>query len=868
MDREVSSGSRFFKVDLHVHTPASLEYGDRNTRPEDIVNKALEEGLDIIAVTDDNDVGWVDKVREAAKGSGLIVFPGVQLTARGGCLLVIFDIDYPQKDMDQLLDKVGISRSNRGKKDIMTDYYIEEVSVKAVKAKGLVIAAHIDQKFGFMHELIRRSQKLKAYNDPNLIALEISEPSLRAKYSGAGGSDYNRNIACIMGSNCYSLSDTGKNFSYIKMDTVSLEGLKQAFYDYEVKIKFQGEKIFSTHPRIVKLQVNQGFFKEETFNFHPNLNCLVGGKGVGKSFTIELVRFALDSQSFFPIIIDDSRSKIRHLVGEGGKVLLWVEDERGRFRIERSVSTEPDKPVIFREGEKEPLPVDVPGFFRIDAYSQGEIVEIARSRFAQLKIVDSFLNLSQEIRAEKRILEQINENTRLLSERQDFSLEYEAIKSDITLLKEKIRILEEKLNDPILKGHQKWIEEKNHFYQFEKGMDTYQVQLFNKWQEVDFEEFFSDPDYDNTPNPDLMEDAFSVILDIREVIEETRAKIKGLISGKKQILREKFDRWCSRFKETQATYKKFLQDLNVPEIAEAEKEYQKFKEEEMEMTRKLSSLEKVNKSSEEIIQKRKNLLRELEDIQKDIFNKRLSISKEVEEKLNGKIKLNITYKGMRDDYFNELIRITQGSRIPADELEKIVQNIIPADLIAMVLDRDYKSISLSSGISETRARQVVEYLFSIDKKSLFDIEIIHLYDDPKLMLKIGDEEYKHLEELSLGAKCTAIIYIAMVGDECPLIIDQPEDALDTLSIFDVIVKKLREEKEKRQFILATHNPNILVAADAELSLVLRASARSGIIQSGGGLDRPFTRDLLLLNLEGGKEAFMMRNQKYAIQSGE
>ena len=118
MQKDISPGSRFFKADLHVHTPASCGYKDKEVTPEDIVKKSIDEGLDIIAVTDDNEVSWIDKIREAARGTGLIVFPGIQLTARGGCLLVIFDLDCTQKELNSLLDKVGITKANRGKKDI------------------------------------------------------------------------------------------------------------------------------------------------------------------------------------------------------------------------------------------------------------------------------------------------------------------------------------------------------------------------------------------------------------------------------------------------------------------------------------------------------------------------------------------------------------------------------------------------------------------------------------------------------------------------------------------------------------------------------------------------------------------------------
>ncbi|MEQ8188469.1 MAG: TrlF family AAA-like ATPase [Candidatus Eremiobacterota bacterium] len=861
---EISSGARFLKADLHVHTPASSNYNDKDIAPVDIVNRCLTEGLDIIAITDHNEIQWIDMVKKAAEGTGLFVFPGIQITARGGHVLAIFPSDHPAEKMEQLLEKVGITRSKRGKKDVLTDYYIDEVFLKIVKDKGIVIACNVDQPDGFVYELLRNSQRMKVYNDQNLFALEISQPALKNKYSNAKGTEYNRDIACIMGSNSYSLAEIGKSYSYIKMDTISLEGLKQAFLDHQVKIKFAGDKISSTHPRINKLNVSQGFFKEQPFNFHPNLNCLVGGKGVGKSFTIELIRFVFDSQSLFPAIKEDANGKIEKLVGEGGKVELFVEDDRGKFRIERDVNREWSRPRIFRDGEDKPLDANVSNFFKIEAYSQGEIVDIARSRSAQLGIIDSSLDISEEEINEKKLLEELSINATELAACQDCSDEYEEVKEQLTIIHEKIKVLDEKLRDPILKKYQKWLEEKKYFHLVEQGLDEYLNMLIKKLQEVDYENYIPSINCDDCVNTEVMNNLSSFTGQLREEIEKTTISIKDIFDRKKEAISREFSQWSEQFNEAQLNYKKFLAELNVPEVAEAEKEYQEAKEKEMELLQRKASLEKINKGSEEFFAKRYSLLNSLEEILKRKFDKRLQRSQEIEKRLEGKIKIELSFKSVREEYLNKLLLFTQGERISYDDLDKIVQSVYPDKLVKMILDRDHNSLVATAGISEKKAMQIINKLLSINKKELLDMQAVNLCDLIKLKFK-ENNRYKLIEDLSLGAKCTSIIYIITVGGDCPLIIDQPEDALDTLSVFDPIVKKLREEKERRQFILATHNANIPVVADAELSLVLTASSDSGIIQNGGGLDRPSTRELLLLNLEGGREAFKMRNQKYSFQ---
>jgi hypothetical protein len=67
-----------------------------------------------------------------------------------------------------------------------------------------------------------------------------------------------------------------------------------------------------------------------------------------------------------------------------------------------------------------------------------------------------------------------------------------------------------------------------------------------------------------------------------------------------------------------------------------------------------------------------------------------------------------------------------------------------------------------------------------------------------------------------------------------------------------------------QFIFTTHNANVAVGADAELSHVLEATADKGTIKASGGIDHQGTNELLLLHLEGGSEALKLRVRKYEL----
>lgn len=72
---------RLYYGDLHIHTVLSpcAEY---LMVPTLIVERALERGIDFIAITDHNSMENVEAVMQAAKGTGLTVLPGMEVETR------------------------------------------------------------------------------------------------------------------------------------------------------------------------------------------------------------------------------------------------------------------------------------------------------------------------------------------------------------------------------------------------------------------------------------------------------------------------------------------------------------------------------------------------------------------------------------------------------------------------------------------------------------------------------------------------------------------------------------------------------------------------------------------------------------------
>ena len=78
----MSKGARFYKADLHIHTPASDCYPCKTDKPEDIIKATKKQGLEIIAITDHNQFGDIQNIQAEAKKENIIVFPGLEISKR------------------------------------------------------------------------------------------------------------------------------------------------------------------------------------------------------------------------------------------------------------------------------------------------------------------------------------------------------------------------------------------------------------------------------------------------------------------------------------------------------------------------------------------------------------------------------------------------------------------------------------------------------------------------------------------------------------------------------------------------------------------------------------------------------------------
>ncbi|MDQ2784695.1 MAG: putative DNA binding domain-containing protein [Chloroflexota bacterium] len=236
----------WFRMDLHLHTPASADYQDLSATYLAILQKAEERDLDIVAFTDHNSVSGIaamrreiedlelleelDRLAPAEKNildeyrrlrDKILVLPGFEFTAAYGFhILGIFSpettvrhlehllmaLDVPEEQMETGSGQVGATA------DVLTAYEIIH------DGGGLVIPAHVDAAHGVAMQGFRFGGPTKvAYTQSEYLhALEVTDLddlTRRATASFFNGSkpEYPRRMHCIQGSDAHRLSREGAN---------------------------------------------------------------------------------------------------------------------------------------------------------------------------------------------------------------------------------------------------------------------------------------------------------------------------------------------------------------------------------------------------------------------------------------------------------------------------------------------------------------------------------------------------------------------------------------------------------------------------------------------------------------------------------
>ena len=398
-----------------------------------------------------------------------------------------------------------------------------------------------------------------------------------------------------------------------------------------------------------------------------------------------------------------------------------------------------------------------------------------------------------------------------------------------------------------------------------------QIELVEKWLE-DYEEVFELEFLQDTrinPLPNKV-----ILAEMREILEVLKDQLNGFIQQAKRHLKDALNKQNALQKKWEGSVDKIKEELQqaiagLPE--QAGKTGKTLGREYTSLIKELTLIDKQKNEHkrqetliEEIKKERSTLLEKYRDT---AFNRFNALNKAAEElnqnELKGKIRIRVERCGnLRSlkDFLLDIEGIGEAKIKWLDQsgnVDLLTWSKWIEEKATQAFADKYGSVGLQNS--------TIDKLLNLSLQKRLELEETELKDKVEIELNIAhddEENYKPLNDLSTGQKCTAILNLLLSGRDDPLIIDQPEDHLDNAFIADRIVHDLRNLKTKRQFIFATHNANIPVFGDAELIAVLYSDKDGGKVIEIGAIDKLEVRERAAEILEGGKAAFEMRRRKY------
>lgn len=208
----------------------------------------------------------------------------------------------------------------------------------------------------------------------------------------------------------------------------------------------------------------------------------------------------------------------------------------------------------------------------------------------------------------------------------------------------------------------------------------------------------------------------------------------------------------------------------------------------------------------------------------------------------------------------------QGIKESQDLLKEIIQkyDFSNIDNVINFLDEIVDRLRNDS-VDGQKVPRVLENQLIKSKSALYAFLYLLRFLKIDYRLKWGG---KLLEDLSPGERGTVLLifYLLIDKSDIPLVIDQPEENLDNESIYYLLVRYIKQAKDKRQIFVVTHNPNLAVVCDAEQVVYcdLDKKDRYRVSYITGSIEDHVIKQKIIDVLEGTKPAFRNRQHKYDL----
>jgi len=888
------AGARWWSLDIHAHSPASFDYGGldgklyEGEKPsyKEWIQAYIDARVDGIVITDHNSHDGIDLARRALdelRGDDpdirpFVIFPGVEITASGGFhVLAIFDPSSEASAVDHALVRCKYE-GTRGRSDETANMTVRDIAEVIACQGGICIPAHADQRRGIFEMDARELAALA--ESRHVQAVEVVDD---AKVADAGRSGW----VPTLGSDAHHLTtDTcpegetpkapGTHVTLVKAESLDLEGLRLALTDSDESVRRvragYDDPNEPQHAHVDQIElVHRGV--TETYRFGPWMNCLIGGRGVGKSTILELLRLALGrSDELEGTVASDLR---RFSPAAAADERWWTEDTRITVRYTKDrrqlrvlwSGAEPDKSHIeVRTGDSwEPQSGRASDRAPIRIFSQKQIYELATSPQSFLRILDDMPPIlrSEWIEDYEALQLQFKDERNKLAKELAESKKADRIGGQLEEVRGRLSHLE-KLRASAefqeLETVESFIRRSAGTEERAQGVEDTIVEAARSLREL------------ANPNPTMDEYAeraasFVAAADLLDQVSS------GLQAARTEWQTHGFgDKWRQRASVLNAWLNEQGGQSRIsPEQTQADRQL------ETDLDAELRSFEGLDDRCAEQQQTIDGVLKRLEEARQELHERRRAYTAQLNRSVDALTKVEVFHQGDIETLGDELRRILNcpesfDSAFAKDGIPSFLNMHQRKDPRFPSKVREFKTdlIDLVEHGSESKIGRTIKvdgrFYGRLANADTFDLVTDIMLWFPEDLVAVSyrlapKANFVAVDQGSPGQKTAALLTVVLQMGSYPLLLDQPEDDLENKLIRHLAVETLKSIKSHRQLVVSTHNANVVVTSGAENVLVLRHGEFTPAIEAEGTLQTPAVKKEVCEILEGGEDAIKTRYRR-------
>ena len=830
------------KCDLHRHTTPDVP-GEFDFDPKNFLMECVSDGLDVVAVTDHDRTDHIDAVMEEAPNHDIIVVPGSEISTDRGHVLALA----PGGDGRIILDELGGRVPVTGSTTVAFNRLICVLSEPRVNGEGVfrnhvvLIGAHADQPSSILGPNQAPSAEDQVSNAQRLQALEVvNEQALTTWRKGIKQSDVV--MALLRGSDAHPTVEHEARATWLYLPEVNLQCLRHAFATHESSIAHEQHPPPEPEFWIKSIRFDGGQYDGRRIEFSPRANALIGPPSSGKSLIVDAIRYVFDLQCAISDVQSSIERRLVKCLPDGTAVIVELESngDNKELRRVRGGTTSPEaeaKPIVFSQSELARRSMEpIPSVELLDIHCpQGEVHKL------------DIKEISGKVRSAFR------EVANLATQARELRLEVENEQEGLETTKTRYRNL---VGDE------------------ETAKSLGDLGRIETWHKVakqrleDWRSAFQIPAGPELPTAPQLQTGLPIAdyvpsNAIPEALDEYGQAVVRAADELVATLHTESNTRSPRVESLRGDIQGRLGDKQpaTPELAvEAEQ-----------CRTRLSTLEQ---RSTDLVALDKTISDDLEAIDALIDKATkswagLRQARQVACTAVNKSMPSFFVRLSPDNLTTEIDELLSDLRIGTHLHEASVQETRQA------LDRKYfareaiRHLQFPTSGGEQgdldeatfNSRKIAQVSMNREKfDGIAQLAVLWPSDGIEILQKQSGADPVPFDSLTEGLKALAIKEISFAASQLPAVTDQPEDAVPTTAIFENLVPTVREQRASRQFIIASHDANVVVSGDMERVIVLPAEA-SEQPTVGTLFDAPIRASAITL-LEGGDRAFELRRKRY------